>query len=68
MVNMPPAATPFSTHEKGLEQATERTGIEPVTSGLERRLRADLGATGRDRSSVYAASAQPDITANDCGS
>jgi hypothetical protein len=26
---------PFPHHEKGLEQAMERTGIEPVTSGLQ---------------------------------
>jgi len=28
--------------------AMERTGIEPVTSGLQRRLRVDLGATSRN--------------------
>jgi hypothetical protein len=26
---------PFSAYEKGLEQVMERTGIEPVTSGLQ---------------------------------
>jgi hypothetical protein len=26
---------PFSDHEKGLEQAMERAGIEPATSGLQ---------------------------------
>ncbi len=33
----------------------ERAGIEPATSGLQRRLTADLDATARDRSSGYAA-------------
>jgi hypothetical protein len=46
----------------------ERTGIEPVTSGLQRRYRADLGARARDESGVYAASVQPDNTAHDRGS
>jgi len=35
----------------------ERTGIEPVTSGLQRRLRTDLDATGRDESGANAVSA-----------
>ena len=37
-----PSRRPFPTHETELEQAMERTGIEPVTSGLQRRLRVDL--------------------------
>ena len=34
---------PFSDHEKGLEQAMERTGIEPVTSGLQIQSGVDQG-------------------------
>jgi len=52
----PRLAGPFSV---------ERTGIDPVTSGLQRRLRADLDATRRDEPSVHAAPAQPDNTAHD---
>ena len=41
------------TSRCGLETAMERTGIEPVTSGLQRRHGADLGGTARDETDSH---------------